>query len=305
MTSVATSTSGFYERSLAQMDTLRGSLQELQSQIATGQRIERGSDDPVGAARLRTLSRAERLGEVEQENAARLGQDIGAASREVEGVLNLLQRVRELAVAGASDTLGEDGREAIALELGQIGEELFARANATNFTGQPLFAGTAGAPAFTQGTGGTVTYNGNSENAAVPIAPGTEIERGVTGDQVFEFDVNGTPTSAFAVVSGLAAALSPGALNPATAAQDALVGIDAAIDTANRNQTVLGTRLAWVEVIQQSQNERSIDIAEQRSEVGDTDIAEAITRLQQTLTVLEASQSSFARVSSLNLFNAL
>lgn len=305
MTSVATSTSGFYERSLAQMDTLRGSLQELQSQIATGQRIERGSDDPVGAARLRTLSRAERLGEVEQENAARLGQDIGAASREVEGVLNLLQRVRELAVAGASDTLGEDGREAIALELGQIGEELFARANATNFTGQPLFAGTAGAPAFTQGTGGTVTYNGNSENAAVPIAPGTEIERGVTGDQVFEFDVNGTPTSAFAVVSGLAAALSPGAPNPATAAQDALVGIDAAIDTANRNQTVLGTRLAWVEVIQQSQNERSIDIAEQRSEVGDTDIAEAITRLQQTLTVLEASQSSFARVSSLNLFNAL
>lgn len=305
MTFVATSTSGFYERSLAQMDTLRGSLQQLQSQIATGQRIERGSDDPVGAARLRSLSRAERLGEVEQENAARLSQDIGAASRDVEGVVNLLQRVRELAIAGASDTLGEDGREAIALELDQIGQELFARANATNFTGQPLFAGTAGGPAFVQGTGGAVTYNGNNQNAAVPIAPGTEIERSVTGQQLFEFEVDGSPTSAFAVVSGLAAALSPGAANPANAAQDALIGIDAAIDTANRNQTVLGTRLAWVEVIQQSQNERSIDLAEQRSEVGDTDIAEAITRLQQTLTVLEASQASFARVSSLNLFNAL
>ncbi len=305
MTFVATSTSGFYERSLSQMETLRGSLEQLQSQIATGQRIERGSDDPVGAARLRSLSRVERLNDVEQENAARLGQDIGAAASEVEGVLNLYQRVRELAVAGASDTLGEDGREAIALELGQIGEELFARANATNFNGQPLFAGTAGAPAFVEGTGGAVSYNGNSDNAAVPIAPGTEIERSVTGDQLFEFDVDGTPTNAFAVVSGLAAALSPGAPNPAFAAQDALAGIDAALDTANRNQTVLGTRLAWVEVIQQSQNERSIDIAEQRSEVGDTDIAEAITRLQQTLTVLEASQSSFARVSSLNLFNAL
>ena len=305
MTFVATSSSGFYERSLSQMETLRGSLQQLQSQIATGQRIEHGSDDPVGAARLRSLSRVERLNNVEQENAARLGQDIGAAAREVEGVLNLYQRVRELAVAGASDTLGEDGREAIALELEQIGEELFARSNATNFTGQPLFAGTSGAPAFVEGTGGAVIYNGNSENAAVPIAPGTEIERSVTGDQLFEFDVDGTPTNAFAVISGLAAALSPGAPDPASAAQGALAEIDAAIDTANRNQTVLGTRLAWVEVIQQSQNELSIDIAEQRSEVGDTDIAEAITRLQQTLTVLEASQSSFVRVSSLNLFNAL
>jgi flagellar hook-associated protein 3 FlgL len=39
--------------------------------------------------------------------------------------------------------------------------------------------------------------------------------------------------------------------------------------------------------------------------VGDTDIAEAIARLQQTMTALEASQAAFARVSSLTLFNAL
>ena len=47
------------------------------------------------------------------------------------------------------------------------------------------------------------------------------------------------------------------------------------------------------------------DEAERRSRVGDTDIADAIARLQQSLTALEASQSAFARVSSLTLFDAL
>jgi flagellar hook-associated protein 3 FlgL len=60
-----------------------------------------------------------------------------------------------------------------------------------------------------------------------------------------------------------------------------------------------------VEQVQQQQGTRSIELAERRSRVGDTDIAEAIARLQQSLTALEASQAAFARISSLSLFNAL
>jgi flagellar hook-associated protein 3 FlgL len=48
-----------------------------------------------------------------------------------------------------------------------------------------------------------------------------------------------------------------------------------------------------------------VALAERRSRFGDTDVAEAIARLQQSLTALKASQAAFARVSSLSLFNAL
>ena len=58
-------------------------------------------------------------------------------------------------------------------------------------------------------------------------------------------------------------------------------------------------------MVEQNQIERTVAIAEERSEVGDTDIGEAIARLQQTLTALEATQTTFTRVSSLTLFNAL
>lgn len=305
MPGISNSTGAFFNRSLSQMGSLRETLERLQTQIATGTRIERGSEDPVSASRLRALTRLEVRGETEQENAVRLSQDLGESAEQIEGVVGLLQRARELAVAAASDPAGESGRAAIADELEQMAEELFARSNSRSLTGAPLFAGTAGAPAFVRDANGVVSYNGNGVNGTVPVAPGTEIERGVTGAQLFEFDLDGNPTSAFAVITGLASALRGGAANPATFAQDSLAGIDAAIDSAIRSQTVIGTRLAWVEAIQQDQQNRAINVAEKRSDIGDTDLSDTIVRLQQTLTALEASQASFTRVSSLTLFNAL
>ncbi|MHA7820950.1 MAG: flagellin N-terminal helical domain-containing protein [Erythrobacter sp.] len=302
---VGNSTGAFFERSLTQLGGLRKTIERLQTQIASAQRIERGSDDPIGASRLRSLARLERRGATEVENAARLGQDLNEAANAIEGVVEILQRARELAVLAASDTVGANGRAAISDELEQMAEELFARSNSRSLTGAPLFAGTAGAPAFTRDASGVVTYQGNNQNGAVPVAPGTVIERGVTGAQLFEFDVGGSPSNSFAVLTDLAIALRGGVADPAGAARDALAGIDAGLDTANRSQTVIGTRAAWVEAIQQDQQTRAVIVAEKRSEIGDTDISDTIVRLQQTLTALEASQASFTRVASLNLFNAL
>jgi flagellar hook-associated protein 3 FlgL len=305
MSFVSTSTGSFFNRSLAQMAELRGQIERNRTQIATGQRIERGSDDPAAAAQLRSIARRGALAEVESENAARVGQDLAAASTEVEAVTALLQRARELAVQAANTPTGADGRQAIAFELEQLTEELFSRANGTALTGEPLFAGLSSGAAFTRNALGNVTYAGTLASGAVPVAPGTVIERGLPGSEVFEFDLNGTPTSAFAVLGGLAAALSGGSPDPVAAANAALEGIDAALDTTNRAQTILGTRMAWVEQVQQQQTDRGVALAERRSRVGDTDIAEAIARLQQSLTALEASQAAFARVSSLSLFDAL
>lgn len=302
---VTNSSGSFFNRSLAQMADLRAGIERTRSQIATGRRLERGSDDPAAAAQLRSVARRDALSKVEADNAARLGQDLAAGANEVEAVTALLQRARELAVQAASTPTGQDGRQAIAFELEQLTEQLFNRANAVSLTGEPLFAGQSSGAAFTRDAAGNVTYAGTPDSGAVPVAPGTAIERGLPGNAVFEFDLGGAPSSAFAVLSGLTAALQGGAPDPVAAANAALEGIDAALDTTNRAVTILGTRMAWTEQVEQQQGERNIVLAERRSRVGDTDIADAIARLQQSLTALEASQSAFARVSSLTLFDAL
>ena len=305
MGSITNSTGSFFNRSLSQMSDLRGQIERTRTQIATGSKFERGSQDPAAAAQLRSVARREALSRVEGDNAARVGQDLGAAADELESVTALLQRARELTLQAASTPTGPDGRRAIAIELEQLGQELFSRANATSLTGEPLFAGQSSGPAFIRDALGNVTYAGTPQSGAVPIAQGTAIERGLPGNEVFQFDVNGSPSSAFAVLGALTTALQGGAADPVAAANAAIEGIDAALDTANRATTIIGTRMAWTEQVQQQQGERNIALAERRSRVGDTDIADAVARLQQTLTALEASQSAFARVSSLTLFDAL
>jgi flagellar hook-associated protein 3 FlgL len=305
MPSITNSTGSFFNRSLAQMAELRAGIDRTRTQIATGRTIERGSQDPAVAAQLRAVARREALTEVEGDNAARLGQDLESAADELQSVTDLLQRARELAVQAASGATGADGRQAISFELEQLQQELFSRANAVSLTGEPLFAGQSTATAFTRDAAGNVTYVGTPTSGAVPVAPGTAIERGLPGSEVFEFDLGGTPSSAFAVLGTLVTALQGGAGDPVAAANASLAGIDAALDTTNRAATILGTRSAWVEQVEQQQADRRIALAERRSRVGDTDIADAIARLQQSLTALEASQSAFARVSSLTLFDAL
>jgi len=305
MSSITNSAGSFFNRSLAQMADLRSGIERTRSQIATGRRLERGSQDPAAAAQLRSVARREALAQVEGDNAARLGQDLATAADELEAVTALLQRARELAVQAASSSTGADGRQAIAAELAQLEQELFSRANATALSGEPLFAGQSSGTAFIRDASGNVTYAGTPESGAVPVAAGTAIERGLPGNEVFEFDLAGTPSSAFAVLATLSTALQGGAGDPVAAAGAAIGEIDAALDTTNRATTILGTRMAWVEQVEAQQGERKIALAERRSRVGDTDIADAIAKLQQSLTALEASQAAFARISSLTLFDAL
>ena len=46
MSFIGNSTSAFFERSIGQMGALRTSLEGLQTQIATGEKITRASDNP-------------------------------------------------------------------------------------------------------------------------------------------------------------------------------------------------------------------------------------------------------------------
>ena len=112
-------------------------------------------------------------------------------------------------------------------------------------------------------------------------------------------------TDLFAFIQTLADDLRGGAADPAAAARDAMAGLDSALETLTRAQTVLGARIAWVETVQQGQVARAEARSRESGEIGGVELASAITQMQQVLTVLEASQASFARLSSLSLFDAI
>ena len=299
------STSAFYDRSNLDMAVLRARANNLQAAISSGQRLGAGSDDPVAAARIRTLTRLDSFAEVDTAVAGRASADLMLADQTLSDFTGSLIRVKELAVQAANGILTAGQRAGIATELGQIGSELVRLANTRDSAGHALFGGNAAGAAYTLDASGNPVYAGTASASDLPLGDGQTVTRGLTGPEFLNFTGPSGATNLFAVVKTLSDALAGAVPDPAQAARDALGTLDTGLETITTQQTVIGARLNWIDL----NIERQVQMSQQRSEeeaaVGGTDLSLTVSQLQQTMTVLEASQASFARLAGLSLFTLL
>ena len=298
------STGAFYERSASQIGSLRTRAESLQKMIGSGERLERSSDDPVAAARLRTLARGERLAEVDNRNSQLAQADLQLTDQALNSVADIVIRVRELAVQGSNQTLSDEQRAAIGAEIGSLSENLLLLANGRNAAGHALLGGQASGAAY-ENINGVATFVGTAAVDPLEIGEGQTVTPGLTGPQVFEFtDANGE-TDLFQVLGNLAAALNAGGTAASDASSAALGSLDVGLEKVTTAQTVIGSRLNWVELMDERREKKSERVAAEQGDVGGADIALTMTRLQETLTVLEATQASFVKLSNLSLFSML
>ena len=299
------STSAFYDRSNLDMAALRARANNLQAAISSGQRLGAGSDDPVAAARIRTLTRLDSFAEVDTAVAGRASADLMLADQTLSDFTGSLIRVKELAVQAANGILTAGQRAGIATELGQIGSELVRLANTRDSAGHALFGGNTAGAAYTLDASGNPVYAGTASASDLPLGDGQTVTRGLTGPEFLNFTGPSGATNLFAVVKTLSDALAGAVPDPAQAARDALGTLDTGLETITTQQTVIGARLNWIDL----NIERQVQMSQQRSEeeaaVGGTDLSLTVSQLQQTMTVLEASQASFARLAGLSLFTLL
>ena len=305
MTIISRGTAAFYERSINQMTGLRRDAERLQQQLSTGQRLEASSDDPLAAARLRGLSRLDRLAEVDSSNAARASDGLRFADNAIQNMAEELARARELTVQAANGALSPAQRKLIGEELAQIQTSLIATANQTGSDGRPLFAGDGVGPSYILDATGNAIYAGTASVSEISLGDGLTISRGVTGPEAFDFTSGGTSINVFSFIRDLAYALKGASADPAASARLALVSFDDALGSLTRSQTAIGARVAWIETVQNRQIFTSEARAQETADVGGVDFAATIAELQQMLVVLESSQAGFARISQLSLFNLI
>lgn len=300
-----TSTRASYDRFNLDMGKLREQAEALRTAISSGQRLERASQDPVAAARLRSLARTEASTAVDQDNAARASSDLTLADQALEGFTDRIFRLKELATQAANGTLNPQQRSGIAQEIRQIHSELLGLANSRDSSGHALFGGEGTGAAYVLDAGGNAVYAGTASAAELWLGEAQGVTRGVTGPEFLNFTVAGAPSDLFAVVRTLGEALGGAATDPAQAARDAMSALDSGLEAITTQQTVIGGRLNWIELSTHRAVQKSELRAQEQEQVGGTDLTQAVSRLQQTMTVLEATQASFARLSSLSLFDFL
>ncbi|MBF9151992.1 flagellar biosynthesis protein FlgL [Novosphingobium jiangmenense] len=299
-----TSTSAFFERSLMDLTALRKQAEETQAEMSTGERLQRSSDDPVAASRLRQLARADVFDDIDTAATNRATTDLTLTDNALSQFANFVTRLQELTTQAASSTLSASQRAGIGEEVAQIRDNLVALANTRDGNGNALFGGESASDAYTLDAAGNATYAGTAAAGTISLGGGQSVSRGVTGPDFLRFPSGGGTVDLLALTKALADDLKAGT-GGATTAQNALGALGDGLNAITTAQTVVGSRLNWIDL----NTERRTSLAEMRTsektEVGGADLTESIARLQNTMLVLQASQASFAKLANLSLFSVL
>ncbi|HEY9595980.1 MAG TPA: flagellar hook-associated protein 3, partial [Spirochaetia bacterium] len=171
-------------------------MNQMTNRVGAQSRIKDLRDDPMAAARSTRfqseIMRTDRYGK----NIESVRATLSSAETSLRSGMDILQRIRELAVQGANGTLDPSQMGYIGEEVDQLLGELITLANGKDQNGNSLFAGSnAKTTPFrvTQGRvpGGRgdlvvgVDYLGNIDAGAAEISEGSKVPVGIPGNVAF------------------------------------------------------------------------------------------------------------------------
>ena len=150
-----TGSANTYDNGLEQLFKRQSALAAQQEQLSSGQRVNRASDDPIGAAqaeramlRISRVATDQRALEVQRNALASAESTLGEAT-------TLMQSARDLVIAAGNPANSVQERGILATQMANLRDQLLALANRDDNNGVPLFGslGSAAAP-FVDAPGG-------------------------------------------------------------------------------------------------------------------------------------------------------
>ncbi|MBQ7166566.1 MAG: flagellar hook-associated protein 3 [Treponema sp.] len=115
---------------------------KMNNQVGSQSRIGSLRDDPIAVGHLvRYQSYLSRVNQFEK-NAKTLADNFKVSEGYINSNLQIMQRVRELAVSGANGTNSKEDLKNMATEVNELLKEMIQNANAVGPEGNSLFAGT-------------------------------------------------------------------------------------------------------------------------------------------------------------------
>ncbi len=168
-------------------------LQETMRKISTGKKLSNPSDNPPDLVRSFSFHNQKEQIQQYDQNITAGKNKLSASESIMSEVTGLVQRVRELAVRGANDSLGAKDRDLIASEVDQRLEELFDVANSQQ-ADKYLFGGaeTQGidqlfsAERNGEGEIVDVNYHGDATIQKKQVGEGEKVVSNLLGHEVFQ-----------------------------------------------------------------------------------------------------------------------
>jgi flagellar hook-associated protein 3 FlgL len=270
-------------------------LSQTESQLTSGKQISRPSDSPTGTMTAMLL----RSDMHTQDQYARNGQDgvnwLNTIDSALGAATDQTQRVRDLMIQGMSAGAGgsDSARSGIATEIDQIRQSVIGVAN-TRYIDRPVFGGTTNGGAAYDASG---SYVGDGGIVSRTVAEGTKVRVDSAGEDVF----GSGDTQLFKVLSDVSDHL----LNDPSQLSNDLDRLDTALKGMQTAQASVGARSNRVQTLQQTANDRQIDLQGQLSEVEDIDLPKTITDMTLQQTAYQAALGATAKVIQPSLMDFL
>ena len=176
----------FNEQQVRAFQSMRSDMQGIQEKIASGNKINRASDDPMGAVNLSAAREQQTLIEQFSKNSDLANMRLDLSDKTLDEMTTVLTRMTELTATAGNGVYDGFGHQAILNELKQLSEVALGLANTTDSMGRPLFAGRSAVDVpFTRNVDGTVAYNGDRGQHSVQVSESLTTLTGIDGGSAF------------------------------------------------------------------------------------------------------------------------
>ena len=270
---------------------------QVQQQLSTGRRVDVPSDDPEGTS-ISMGFRRDLIFETQMRRNIEGGVAyMNSSESALDSSTEVIHRARELAVQGSNGTNSQSGRDAMAIEVDQLLQQMVQIGN-TNFSGSYIFAGQkTDQPAYTTttGTGGitSVTYQGDTGQRIRRISRQDTSAVNVNGPQAF-----GT---VFQHLIDLRDNLRAGSPN----INQSMQALDKDLDTVLAARADLGARVnAFNDATNRSMG-RDTELQQLRANIEDVDVVDSIVKLTARQNQLQAALGAIGTTMNMTLLNYL
>jgi flagellar hook-associated protein 3 FlgL len=296
------STNMIYDQGVRALQTQSAALLYTGQQIATGRKILTPADDPVASARALDVTQSRSVNQQFITNQGYAEDALKLVEGQLDGAGEIIQYARERVLAAGNPALSDADRRSIATDLRAQFDAMLAIANTRDANGDYLFAGyKSDNPPF-DGSSATLTaaYGGDQGTRTMQVSSARFMPVSFGGERVF-----GTgDDSVFKVLGDFIGALESGT-GISTAVSTALGGLDTSLDNVLTTRAQIGSQLVEVEQLGFIGSDLDLQYATTLSNLQDLDFNEAISRLTQQQTFLQAAQQAFLKTTGLSLFNFL
>ena len=301
------STNLMFDKAISQMGKTKDRLGQVQLQLSTSKSVLKPSDSPDKTTTITRLQSAIARQDSYVSTIKTTLDKLSQQETALKSSSNILVRMKELAIQAANDTMSPQDRKEIAVEVAGLRDQVRSLANTQDVNGAFIFSGSRiDTAAYGINVDGQRPYQGDQTVGYVPVGAQREVDNNRTGTQAFSriirTDQQGNKESVgfFKVMDDFVSALinnKPGEIQRSVGELDtAQHGMTESIANVGSGMNVLESQQAVAE-------ENILRMKTTLSDVKDVDYTEAITQMNKDMLALEAAQSSFSKISQLNLFD--